>query len=129
MKTTLNQKADPRQVSAAHSTDENTKEACGVEATTSKARILALAHDKNLSESFGVLLHLVAVMDSGKPLVPDSEEERLSWAGYRRGHLSVLLCMAMHEQQCVPTAAVVLVSSLLDQARVILRTVRTEGEA
>jgi hypothetical protein len=96
---------------------------------TPKARILALAKDQNLSESFGAVLHLVAFMDSGKPLVPDSEEERLSWAGYRRGHLSALLCMAMHEQQCVPTDAVVLVSSLLDKARVILRPSRPEGEA
>lgn len=97
--------------------------------TTPKGRILALAKDQNLSESFGAVLHLVAVMDSGTPLVPDSEEERLSWAGYRRGHTSALLCMAMHEQQCAPTDAVVLVSSLLDKAWAILRSVRPESEA
>lgn len=95
-----------------------------------KARIFALAQNQNLSESFGALLHLVAVMDcGGRPLVPNSEDERLSWDSYRRGLISALFCVVMHEQQCAPTAAALRVNSLLDQARAILRTVRPEGEA
>jgi hypothetical protein len=129
MKTRLNEETGAHQVSATPSADAHTTEAAVPKAISPKGRILALAHDQNLSESFGAVLYLVAVMDSGKPLVPNSEEERLSWVGYRRGHLSALLCMAMHEQQCVPTAAAILVSSLLDQARAILCTSRPEGEA
>lgn len=99
-------------------------------ADSPKARILALAQDKNLNESFGAVLHLVAVMDSGKPLVPCSEEERLSWEGYRRGLVSALLCVAMHEKQCAPAAAAILVRSLVDKARAILRSPsRPGGEA
>lgn len=99
--------------------------------TVAKARIFALAQDQNLSKSCGALLHLVALMDSGGwPLVPNSEEERTSWEGYRRGLISALLCVAMHERQCAPAAAALLVSSLLDQAKAILRNpVRPNGEA
>jgi hypothetical protein len=129
MKTTLNQETDANQVSTVLSADSHTTEAAGPDAASRKGRILALAHDQNLSGSFGAVLHLVALMDSGKPLVPNSEEERLSWAGYRRGHLSALLCLAMHERQCAPKDAALLVHSLLDKARAILRTVRPEGEA
>lgn len=99
-------------------------------ADSPKTRIFALAHEQNLSESFGSLLNLVAAMYcDGRPLVPDSEDERLSWAGYQRGLISALLCMAMHEQQCAPTAAALLVRSLLDQARSVMGTFRPEGEA
>lgn len=99
-------------------------------ATTPKARILALVKDQNLSESFAAVLHLVTVMDSGKPLVPSSEDERTNWEGYRQGLISALLCLAMHEQQCAPAAAVILVRSLEDKARAILRSSsRPEGEA
>lgn len=96
-----------------------------------KVRIFALAQDQNLSKSFGALLHLVAAMDSGgRPPVPNSEEEAMSWEGYRRGLISALLCVAMHERQCAPAAAALLVSSLLDQARAILRNpVRPKSEA
>lgn len=97
--------------------------------TSPKARILALAHDQNLSESYGALLHVVALLDSGdKPLTPNSDDERLNWEGYRRGLISALLCMAMHERQCAPAAAAILVQSLLDKARAILRTSQPESE-
>lgn len=101
----------------------------GSKAASSKARIFALVQDKNLSESFAAVLHLVAVMDTGSPLTPKSEEERTSWEGYRRGLISALLCVAMHEQQCAPAAAAVLVSLLLDKARAILCTTPNDGEA
>jgi hypothetical protein len=98
--------------------------------TTPKGRILALVHDQNLSEGFGAVLHQVALLDSGTdPLTPNSEDERLSWDGYRRGLVSALLCLAMHEQRCAPKDAALLVHLLLDQARETMRTVRPEGEA
>lgn len=124
------QKPDSNQVSDAPSADARTVQADGPKAATSKDRILALAKDQALGESFGTLLYMTALVDSaGKPLVPNSKEERLSWDGYRRGLISALLCVAMHEQQCAPKAAALLVNSLLDQARAILRTFRPEGEA
>ena len=131
MKTTINREADATQVSTVHAvTAPCAIQADGPTATTPKPRVLALAQDKNLNESFGAVLHLVAVMDSRKPLVPCSEEERTSWEGYRRGLISALLCVTTHEQRCAPAAAALLVQSLLDKARAILRSSsQSEGEA
>ena len=125
------QKADVNQVSAAHSAaDSHTIQAGGPKATTPKGRILALANDLNLSGSYGALLHMAAVMDSGTgPLVPNTEEERLTWDGHMRGLVSALHCVTLHEWQCAPDAAAEIVDSLLGQARSILRTVRPEREA
>ena len=129
MKSTLHQKADPSQVSVVHSANTSATGAAGLNVATPKDRIFALAQDKNLSESLGAVLHAVALLDSGKPSIPNSEDERLSWDGYRRGLISALLCVAMHEQQCAPKDAALLVHSLLDQAGAILRTARPENEA
>ena len=87
-----------------------------------KERIFDLAGRHGLSESYGALLHLVALMDSdGGPLVPSSEEEGTSWDGYWRGLISALLCVAMHEQQSAPAVAGMVVRALLDEARAILQ--------
>ena len=125
------QKADPNQVSAAHSAaDSHTIRAGGPKATTPKGRILALTNDLNLSESCGALLYMAAVMDFGTgSLVPKSEEERLTWDGHMQGLLSALHCVTLHERQCAPDAAAEFVGSLLGQARSILRTIRSEREA
>ena len=125
------QKSDPDQVSDAHSAaDSYTIRAGGPTATTPKDRILALANDLNLSESGGALLHMAAVMDSGSgPLVPKSEEERLTWDGHMQGLVSARHCVTLHERQCTPEAAAEIVDSLLGQARTILRTVRPERES
>jgi len=65
----------------------------------------------------------------GQPLVPKSEEERLTWDGHMQGLVSALHCVTLHEWQCAPDAAAEIVDSLLGQARSILRTVRPEREA
>lgn len=125
------QKADVNQVSAAHSAaDSHTIQAGGPKATSPKGRILALANDLNLSESYGALLHMAAVMGSGAaPLVPKSEKERLTWDGHMQGLVSALHCVILHERQCAPDAAAEIVDSLLGQAGSILRNVRPELEA
>lgn len=125
------QKADPNEVSAVDSVaDSHTNRAGGPKATTPKGRILALANDLNLSESYGALLHMAAVMGSGAaPLVPKSEKERLTWDGHMQGLVSALHCVILHERQCAPDAAAEIVDSLLGQARSILRNVRPEPEA
>lgn len=126
----LCQKTDPNQVSAVHSVaDSHTVRAGGPKATTPKGRILALANDLNLSESYGVLLHMAASLDSGTgPLVPKSEKERLTWDGHMQGLVSALHCVTLHERQCAPDAAAEIVDSLLGQAKSILRTARPERD-
>ncbi|WP_370382358.1 hypothetical protein [Catenulispora sp. GAS73] len=90
--------------------------------TTPKSRIHALANRLYLSDSYGALLHLTALMDSDpRTLVPKSEEERLSWEGHMLGLVSALHCVAMHEQQWEPHIASEIVDSLLNQARYILQ--------
>jgi len=111
MKTTLHQKVDPRQVSAVLSADTSATGATRLNVATPKDRILTLAQDKNLSESLGAVLHAVALLDSGKPSIPNSEDERLSWDGYRRGLISALLCVARHGQQCARKDAGLLLHS------------------
>lgn len=89
---------------------------------TTKSRVIALARRLDLSESYGVLLYMTAVMDSEpSTLVPKSEEERLTWDGHVHGLVSALHCIAMHEQQYEPNVAAEIVDSLLNQARYLVQ--------
>jgi hypothetical protein len=89
---------------------------------TSKARILGLAKRVDLSDGFGALLHMTALMVSdAKTLVPYTEEERFAWGGHLDGLHAALLCLVRHEQQCDPEVAAEIVDSLLSRAQIILQ--------
>ncbi|MBS2545408.1 recombinase family protein [Catenulispora sp. NL8] len=90
--------------------------------TAAKARILALVETADLSDGFGALLHMAAVLGSdSKTLVPKTEEERFAWAGHMDGLHAALMCLARHEQQQAPEVAAQIVDSLMGQAEAILQ--------
>lgn len=101
-------------------------------ADTPKSRIFALATTLDLTESYGALLHMTAVMDSDpNTLQPKTEEERTVWDGHILGLISALHCVAMHEQGFEPEVAAEIVDSHLNMARAILQAPRpgSEGES
>ncbi|SRR2546423_806885 len=88
---------------------------------TPKFRILALAKPLDLSESYGALLHLTALMESDPAtLVPESEEEQMDWQGHLRGLHAALRCLVMQERQCRPHRAAAIVDKHIAEAAGLL---------
>ena len=84
---------------------------------TPKTRIFALAKSLDLSEGYGVLLYLTALLEfDPSTLVPQSEEERMDWQGHLRGLHAALQCLLMYETQCTPQKAARMVNKHLTEA-------------
>lgn len=85
--------------------------------TATLNRVVAEGH----TDSYGVLLHLIAVMGvDPKALFPASDEERAVWRGHFKGLKAALLCLAMYEQELEPGAAAAVVNQHIVDAMSIL---------
>jgi hypothetical protein len=86
-------------------------------AETAKTSIINLAIQEGHTESYGALLHLVAVMGTDpNALGPETEEERTAWGHHFDGLRAALLCLTMHELKLVPDSAALVVDRLIKSA-------------
>lgn len=84
---------------------------------SAKASILSRVAQEGHTDSYGVLLHLVAVMGrEPKALNPRTEKELAEWSGHFRGLKSALLCLAMHERKIEPGPAALVVCQHINDA-------------
>ncbi|WP_194906246.1 hypothetical protein [Catenulispora rubra] len=84
---------------------------------SAKASILSRVMQEGHTDSYGVLLHLVAVMGrEPKALNPRTEKELAEWSGHFRGLKAALLCLVMHEQKVEPGPAAVVVCRHIEDA-------------
>ena len=84
---------------------------------STKASILSRVVQEGHTDSYGVVLHLVAVMGTEpKALNPRTEREHAEWSGHFRGLKAALLCLVMHEQKVKPASAAMVVSRHIKNA-------------
>ena len=84
---------------------------------SAKASILSRAVEEGHTDSYGVLLHLVAVMGpEPRDLDPRTEQELTEWGGHFGGLKAALHCLAMHEQKLGPDAAATTVDQHIKDA-------------
>lgn len=75
-----------------------------------KSTILNRVTQEGHTDSYGVLLHLVAVMGAEPmALEPRTETEHTEWRGHFKGLRAALYCLAMHEQEVGPDSAALIV--------------------
>ena len=86
-------------------------------AETARASIIGQAVELGHTESYGVLLHLVAVMSShDNALNPETEEEHTAWAHHFEGLRAALLCLTMYELKVDPDEASLIVDGRVRNA-------------
>ena len=84
---------------------------------SAKASILSRVMQEGHTNSYGVLLHLVAVMGTEpKALNPRTEKELTEWDGHLGGLKAALHCLAMHEQKVDPDSAALVVDQHIKEA-------------
>ncbi|SRR2546423_12556436 len=86
-------------------------------AETAKASIIERAVQEGHTESYGALLHLVAVMGTDpNALDPETEEERNAWSHHFEGLRAGLHCLAMYELKVRPEPAALVVDGDIKNA-------------
>lgn len=91
-------------------------------AETAKALIVNRALQDGYTDSYGTLLHLVAVMGlNPTELKPQTERELIEWGGHFEGLRAALHCLAMHEQSIDPELAAQVVHGQITDAIDVLK--------
>lgn len=90
-------------------------------ADSTKDKILQRVRQEGHTDSYGMLLHLAAVMDfDSMPLGSASSLELATWSGHLDGLRASLLCLAMYERKLAPEEAAAVVDNHITEAVDIL---------
>lgn len=86
-----------------------------------KAAICRQIMNEGFSESYALLIHLLALMGSDPvALEPENDEELAEWRGHLKGLRAALFCLAMHERRIGPESAALVVKLHIETATTIL---------
>jgi hypothetical protein len=86
-----------------------------------KAEIRRQITDEGFSESYALLIHLLALVGFDPvALEPESDEELAEWRGHLTGLRAALFCLVMHERRIGPESAALVVKLHVEKATTIL---------